>query len=170
MPILVHFSSLILKTSMFTLAISCLITSNLPWFMGLTFQVPMQYCSLQNWALLSPPDTPTARHCFHFGSGSSFFLELFLHSSPVAYWTPTYLRVHLSVSYLFPFSYCSQVRNSKVRILKVRILKWFAIPFSRGRCFVRILHHDTSIFGGPTWHGSWFHWVRQGCGSSNQFG
>ena len=24
--------------------------------------------------------------------------------------------------------------------------------------------------GWPTWHGSWFHWVRQGCGSCNQFG
>ena len=30
---------------MFTLAISCLTTSNLPWFMDLIFQVPMQYCS-----------------------------------------------------------------------------------------------------------------------------
>ena len=32
---------------MFTLAISCLTTSNLPWFMDLTFQVTMQHCSLQ---------------------------------------------------------------------------------------------------------------------------
>ena len=30
----------------FTLAISCLTTSNLPQFMDLTCQVPMQYCSL----------------------------------------------------------------------------------------------------------------------------
>ena len=30
--------------STFTLAISCLTISNLPWFMDLTFQVPMQYC------------------------------------------------------------------------------------------------------------------------------
>ena len=30
--------------STFTLAISCWTTSNLPWFMDLTFQVPMQYC------------------------------------------------------------------------------------------------------------------------------
>ena len=37
---------------MFTLAISCLTTSNLPWFMDLTFQVPMQYCSLHHWTLL----------------------------------------------------------------------------------------------------------------------
>jgi len=34
--------------STFTLAISHLTTSNLPWFMDLTFQVPMQYCSLQH--------------------------------------------------------------------------------------------------------------------------
>ena len=45
----VHFSSLIPKLSMFTLAISCLTSSNLPWFMDLTFQVPIQYCSLQLW-------------------------------------------------------------------------------------------------------------------------
>ena len=32
-PIPVHFSSLIPKMSVFTLAISCLTTSNLPWFM-----------------------------------------------------------------------------------------------------------------------------------------
>ena len=40
----VHFSSLIPKMLTFTLAISCLTTSNLPWFMELTFKVPMQYC------------------------------------------------------------------------------------------------------------------------------
>ena len=33
---------------MFTLAISCLTTSSLPWFMDLTFHVPLQYCSLQS--------------------------------------------------------------------------------------------------------------------------
>ena len=42
----VHFSSLIPKMLMFTLAISCLTTSNLPWFVDLRFQIPMQYCSL----------------------------------------------------------------------------------------------------------------------------
>jgi len=30
----------------------------------------------------------------------------------------------------------------------------FFIPFSSGPRFVRILHHDQSILGGPTWHGS----------------
>ena len=77
--------------SMFTLAISCLTTSNLPWFMDLTFQVPMQYCSLQHCTLLLSPVTSTTVCWFCFGSISSFFLELFLHSSPVAYWAPTNL-------------------------------------------------------------------------------
>ena len=35
--------------SMFTLAISYLTHSDLHWFMGLKFQVPMQYCSLAYW-------------------------------------------------------------------------------------------------------------------------
>ena len=74
---------------MFTLAITCLTTSNLPWFMDLTFQVPMQYCSLQHRNLLLSPVTSTTGYCFCLGSIPSFFLELFLHWSPVAYWAPT---------------------------------------------------------------------------------
>ena len=38
-------------------------------------------------------------------------------------------------------------------VLKARILKWFAIPFSSGPHSVRPLHHDPPILGGPTWHG-----------------
>ena len=75
--------------STFTLAISCLTTSNLPWFMDLTFQVAMQYCSLQHRTLLLSPVISTTGCCFCFGSVSSFFLELFLYWTPVAYWAPT---------------------------------------------------------------------------------
>ena len=39
-------------------------------------------------------------------------------------------------------------------VLKVRMLKQFAIPFSSGPRFVRTLQHDPSILGGPTWRGS----------------
>ena len=74
---------------MFTLGICCLTTSNLPLFMDLTFQVPMQYCSLQHQNFLLSPVTSTAGFWFCFGSISSFFLELFLYPSPVAYWLPT---------------------------------------------------------------------------------
>ena len=58
-PIPVHFSLPIPKMSTFTLAISCLTISNLPWFMDLTFQVLMQYCSLYHWTLLLSPVTST---------------------------------------------------------------------------------------------------------------
>ena len=75
--------------SMFTLAISCLTTSNLPWFMDLTFQVLMQYCSLQHQNLLLSPVLSTTGCCFCLVSISSLFLELFLHYSPVAHWAPT---------------------------------------------------------------------------------
>ena len=75
--------------AMFIQAIACLITSNLPWFMDQTFQVPMQYCSLQHQTLLLSPVTSTTGCGFCFGSVSSLFLVLFLHWSPVAYWAPT---------------------------------------------------------------------------------
>jgi len=98
---------------MFNLAISCLTMSNLPWFMDLTFHVPKQCYSFQHWTFISPPDMSTIGHHFHFGPAASFFLELLviaLHTSPVAYWTPSDLGgggwCHLSVTYLFAFSYC----------------------------------------------------------------
>ena len=158
-----HFSSLIPRMSAFTLAISCLTTSNLPWFMDLTFQVPMQYCSLQHRTLLLSPVTSTTGCCFCFGSFSSFFLELFLHSSPVAYWAPTNLG---SSSFSIIFLPLHTVHG----VLKARILKWLAILFFSVPRFVKTLHHDPSILGGPTWHGSWFHWVRESCDPCDQFG
>ena len=88
--------------SVFTLAISYLTTSNLPWFMDLTFQVPMQYCSLQHQTFFLSLVISTPGCCFCFGSISSFFLELFLHWSPVAYWAPT----NLGSSSLSVLSFC----------------------------------------------------------------
>ena len=70
------------------LAISCLTTSNLPWFMDLTFQVPLEYCSLHHQTLLPSLVPFTTECCFCFGSIPSMFLELFLHWSPVACWAP----------------------------------------------------------------------------------
>ena len=142
--------------SMLTLAISCLTTSNLPWFMDVTFYVPVQYCSSQHQTLLPSPVTSTTGCYFCFGSISSFFLELFLHWSPVAYWAPTDLGSS-------PFSVPSFCLFILFMGFKTRILKWFAFPFSSGPCFVRTLYNDPSILGGPTRHGSYFHQARQGC-------
>ena len=70
--------------------------------MDLTFQVPMQHCSLQHRTLLLSPVTSTAGYCFCFGSIPSFFLELFLHWSPVPYWAPT----DLGSSFFSILSFC----------------------------------------------------------------
>ena len=49
----------------------------------------MQYCSLQHQTLLPSQVTSPTGCCFCFGSMSSFFLELFLHWSPVEFCAPT---------------------------------------------------------------------------------
>ena len=73
--------------SIFTLAISCLTTSILPWFMVLTFQVPMQYLLYSSGLYF--------HHKSHPQLGVVFALALSLHSFwryfcyPVAYWAPT---------------------------------------------------------------------------------
>ena len=103
--------------SMFTLAVSCFTTFDLPWFMDLTFQVPMQYCSLEHRTLFSPPGTTTTECGFCFGSVSSFLLELFLCSSPGVYWRPSDLGCSSSSITHFAFSYCSwgsQGKNAEV--------------------------------------------------------
>ena len=103
--------------SMFTLAISCLSTSSLPWFMNLTFQVPMQYCTLQHRTLLLSPVTSTTGVVFALAPSlcsfwSYFSTDLQHHIGHLLTW-----EVHLSVYYLFAFSYCSlgsQGKNTKV--------------------------------------------------------
>ena len=120
------------KMSMFNLTISCLTTSNLPWFMDLTFLVPMPYCSSPHLTLLLPPDTSATGHNFCFESASSFFLKLFLCSSPVAYWTTSSLGLKFQCQIFLPFYTVNGV-------LKARLLMWFGISFSSGPRFVRWL-------------------------------
>ena len=79
---------------MLTLAISCLTTSNLPWFMDLRFQVCIQYCSLQHQNFTFATNTFTTEHHFRFGAVTSFLLVLLVnvfYSSQVAYCTPSNL-------------------------------------------------------------------------------
>ena len=149
---------------MFTLAISCLTTSNLPWFMDITFQAPMQYCSLQRQNLLPSLVTSTTGHCFCFGSISSFFLELFLHWSPVVYWAPTNL---VSSSFRVP-SLCLFMLFMGFS----RQGYWSGLPLpfpvdhvlselSTMTCLSWVALHE---------HGSQFHSVRQGCDPYDQIG
>ena len=126
--------------SMFTLAISCFTTSYLPWFMGLTFQVPMKYCSLQHQTLLPSSVTSTTGRVFALGPSLhslGVISPLFSSSILGTYWPgESIFQCHI----FLPF-------HTVHGILKARIQKWLAILFSSGPHFVRILHHDLSTLG-----------------------
>ena len=81
---------------------------------GPNIPVPAQFCSLQHHSLLSPPDTSTTGHHFHFGSASSFFLGLFLCSSLNTYQPG---RLVFQCHVFLPF-------HTVHGVLKARILKW----------------------------------------------
>ena len=66
---------------------------------------------------------------------SCFSTDLQYHIGNLPTW-----GVHLSMSYFLPF-------HTLHGVLKERILKWFAIPFSSAPHFVRTLHHDLSVLG-----------------------
>ena len=144
--------------SMFTLAVSCLTTSNLPWFIGsyaVLFFTALGFTSItshiHNWALFF-----LWLHLFILSGAIS---PLFSSSIMGTYWPGEFIFQ----CYIFlPF-------HAVHGFPKSRILKWFAIPFSSGPHFVRTLYHDLSILGDPTWHGSFFHWVRQDCDPCDQF-
>ena len=143
-------------------------TSNLPWFMDLTFQVPMQYCSYTIRPCLyhqSHPQLGVFCFCFFlfcflffcFGSIPSFFLELFLHWSLVAYWAPT----DLGSSSFSVLSFCLFILFMGFS----RQEYWSGLPLpSPVDHILSELPTMTHLSFGPTQHGSWFHWVRQGCG------
>ena len=121
--------------STFTLVISCLTTSNLPWFMDLTLQVPMQYCSLQHQTLLLSPVTCTTECWFCFGSVSSFLLELFLQNFS-SYFSSIILGTSWPGEFIFQCPIFLPFHTAH-GILKAVILKWFSISFSSGPHFVR---------------------------------
>ena len=131
--------------------------------MDLTFQVPMQYCSLQHPTLLLSPVTSRTGCCFCFGSIPSFFLELFLHWSPVAYWAAT----DLGNSSFSVVSFCLFILFMGFS----RQEYWNGLPFPSP---VGHILSDLCTMTRPslvTPHGmALFHWVRQGCGPCDQIG
>ena len=101
------------------------LSSNSPWFVDLTFQVPMQYCSYSIG--------PFFHHQSHPHLGVVFTLVLSLHS----FWSyfSTDLQQHIGhlpnwEVHLFSFPYCSwgsQGKNTEV----------VCIPFSSGAHFAK---------------------------------
>ena len=133
----------------FNLAISCLTTLNLPWFTDLTFQVPMQYCSLQHQTLVSSLTHPQLSfqlwpsHVILSRAISTYPL-LLPRSIMVTFW-PGGLILWCHIFLPFHIVY---------GILQARILEWVAIFSSSEPHFARTLHSDLSILGSPAQHGS----------------
>ena len=155
--------------SMFTLSICHLTTCNLSWFMSLPLQVLMQYRFYSIRLYFHYQSHPqlgivfALALLFCFGSISSFFLELFLHWSPVAYWTPTDLG------------------SSSFSVLSFCLFILF-MGFSRQECWSGLPFHSpvatfcqTSPPGPVCFAWPYIAWlivslVRQGCGHCHQIG
>ena len=89
--------------------------------MDLTFQVPMQYFSLQHRSLLPSPVTSTAGHRFCFGSALHSFWGYF----------STLLQQHICHLQISEFIFQCHIFlpfHTLHGVLKARILKQFAIP------------------------------------------
>ena len=127
--------------------------------MDLTFQVPMQYCSLQHRTLLLSPVTSTHGYWLHPFILSGIISPL-ISSSVLGTYQPGEFIFQCSI--ILPF-------HTVHGVLKARILKWFAIPFSSGPRFVRTLH-DPSIW--VALHGMAHSFIEldKGCGPCDQIG
>ena len=132
-------------------SLSFLTMSNLPWFKDLTFQVPMQYCSLAlNFAF-------TTRHTHNwvmFLLYPSLFIlsgavSLLFSSSILDTWQPEVLifQCHIFLSF-----------HTVHGVLKARIPKWFAIPFSSGPTFCPTLTKRDEPFSQPLRIAGWRAW------------
>ena len=133
---------------MFTLTISCLTTSNLSSFMDLT--LPVSYTILLFTA------SHFASITSHIHNWVLFFLWLHLLIlsgviSPLI--SSGILGTYQPGEFIFQCSIFLPFHTVH-GVLKAKIIKWLAIPFSSGSHFIRILHHNQSILGGPTRHGS----------------
>ena len=115
--------------------------------MDLTFQVAMQYSSLQHQTLLPSPVTCTLSVVFALAPSLRFLgvISPLISSSIMGTYRPGEFIFQCPIFLLF---------HTVHGVLKTRILKWFAIPFSSGPNFARTFHHDPSVLGGPTRHGS----------------
>ena len=147
-PFLVHFSALIPKMLMFTLAFSSLTTTNSPWLMNLVFKILCNIVLFLHWTLHHQTH-PQLRAIsvlaqFNISGAISNCLLLFPSISLDTYQPGgLILQCHL----VLPFHIVHMV-------LVARILAWFAIPSSSKPHFVRTLHYGPFILGGIAWHSS----------------
>ena len=106
----------------------------------------MQYCSLQHWTLLPSPVPSTAGCCFALAPSLHSFQSYF--STDISSILGTYRPGEILFKYpiILPF-------HTVHGVLTARTLKWFAIPFTSGPHYVRPLHRNPTVLGGPTRQG-----------------
>ena len=139
---------------MFNLAIFFWIMFSSPWFMDLTFRF------LCNIVLYSIKLYFHARHIYNWVfplwpilfilSGAICNCPQLFPSRILDTWSGRLFWCHIFLPFHIVYG-----------VLQARLLEWFAISFSSGPHFLRTLHHELSILGGPVHHGSYLHWVIQ---------
>ena len=121
----IHFSSRILKKTVFNLAISCLTLSSLTWFMDLTFQVPVLLYSIRLYfhhqyihCWLSVPPWPS---CITLSGAISNCPPLLPSSIEDTFWSG---GAHLLVSYFLPFHTLHGVIAARILEYVHLLLRW----------------------------------------------
>ena len=132
-----------------------------------TFTLAISWLTTSKFALIHGPDIPDSYAILLFTASDLASITSHIHN-----WVSLFLWLHpfilsgvisplISSSILgtyrpgeFLFQYPVILPFHTVRgVLKARLLKWFAIPFSSGPHSVRPLHHDPPVLGGPTGDG-----------------
>ena len=109
----------------FTHAITSTSTFNLPWFMDLTFQVPMQYCSTAS-------DFTSISSLIHNRVLFLLWFCLFILSGvipPLSF--SSILGTYQPGGFIFQYHIFLPL-HTVCGVLKARVLEWLAIPFSNG--------------------------------------
>ena len=106
--------------------------------MDLTFQIPMQYCSLQCQTFLPPSDSATTEHHFHFGPAASFFPGTISNFPPLP---SSMLDTFWSEGLIF-WCHIFLPFHTIHGVLEARILEWVVISPTSGPHFIRTLHYD----------------------------
>ena len=140
---------MIAKLSMFTLAISCWQVDYFQFTLIHGSNIPGSYAIL----LFTAPNFTSITSHIHNLVLFLLWLCLFILSGVISplisssilgtYWPGEFT---LQCPIFLPF-------HSVHGVLKARIWKWIAIPSCSGPRFVRTLHGDLPILGGPTGHG-----------------
>ena len=129
---------------MFTLSVSCLTTSNLPWIIDLTFQVPINHHNIVLYIIRFPSPVTSTTRCFIL-----LYLSLLILSGTISSLFSSGILVTCQPGeFIFRCHIFLPFHNIH-GILQAKLLTWFAIPFSNGPHFVRTFLCDPSGLGAP---------------------